>query len=429
MGESVGAARYAEGVEQLAKLTALTVAKLVRTAKPGYAGDGGGLYLQVSKGGSASWAFRYRVDGKLREMGLGGLQTISLAEAREKALEHRKTLTRFRDGETDLDPIDQRRAARQRRKLEGAMTFRACAEHYIAANKAGWSNDRHAAQWPSSLSAYAYPIFGDLPVAAISTALVTKAIEPIWATKPETASRVRGRIESVLDWAKSRGLREGENPARWRGHLENLLPKKTKVRRVEHLAALPYVEIADFMVELRRQDGVPARALEFAILTAARAGEVIGAKWSEINEKDRLWIVPAERMKARKTHRVPLSDEAMAVIGRMAEIREGEFVFPGARPGQPLSSAAFRVLRRMGRADLTAHGFRSSFADWCTERTAFASEARELALAHSVGSKVEAAYRRTDLFEKRRQLADAWARYCAGQPAGEVVPLRTAAAE
>jgi integrase len=268
-------------------------------------------------------------------------------------------------------------------------------------------------QWPATLATYVNPIFGDLPVQAIDVGLVMKAIEPIWTVKPETASRVRGRIESVLDWATTRGYRQGENPARWRGHLENLLPKKTKVRRVKHHAALPYPEIPEFMVELRAQPGIAARALEFAILTAGRTSEVIGARWDEINLIERLWTIPADRMKAGKEHRVPLSDTALTIVTQMRGISHGDFVFPGTRVGRPLSNMSMLMtLRRMNRGELTAHGFRSSFRDWGAERTSFPAEVAEMALAHTVGDKVEAAYRRGDMFDKRRQLGDAWASFC-----------------
>jgi integrase len=257
-----------------------------------------------------------------------------------------------------------------------------------------------------------------------------KAIEPIWAQKPETAGRVRGRIESVLDWATARGYRQGENPARWRGHLENLLPKKSKVRRVEHHAALPYAEIAAFMAELRQQEGVAARALEFAILTASRTGEVIDAKWNEIDLSERLWVIPAERMKAGKEHRVPVSDVALAILEDLQKVRQDDFVFPGGRAGRPISNMAMTMtLRRMGRGELTVHGFRSSFRDWAAERTTFPAEVAEMVLAHAVGDKVEAAYRRGDLFQKRQQLSDAWAKFCEAAPAvGQVEPIRKAAA-
>jgi integrase len=377
--------------------------------------DGGGLYLQVTKAGVPSWIFRWRPAGAARERyhGLGPLHTISLAEARAKALECRKIKLEGRD------PIEERRARQQVSKLAVAksLTFKECAERYISAHAAGWRNQKHAAQWPATLDAYAYPHFGSLPVQAVDVGLVLKAVEPIWQAKTETASRVRGRIESVLDWATARGYRQGENPARWRGHLENLLPSRSKVARVEHHAALPYAEIAAFVAELRQQEGVSARALEFAILTAARTGEAIGSRWSEIDLTARLWTIPGARMKAGREHRVPLSDAAAAVLADLAAIRSGEYVFPGARTGRPLSNMALAMLlRRIGRGDLTVHGFRSTFSDWCAEQTNTPSEVREMALAHVVGDKVEAAYRRGDLFEKRRQLAEAWSRYCAAAP-------------
>jgi integrase len=392
------------------KLTAFKVASITRAAKTGYTGDGGGLYLQISRYGTPSWVFRYRVNGRLREAGLGSIDTWSLAEARDRAREFRQQRG------TGKDPIEVRKAERAKEKLETArtMTFRQCAEAYIKAHAEGWKNEKHAAQWPATLGSYAFPVFGDLPVAAVDTALVTKVIEPIWSTKTETASRVRGRIESVLDWATARGHRQGENPARWRGHLENLFPARSKVRRVEHHAALPYVEIGAFMADVRQQEGFAARTLEFAILTAARTGEVIGARWEEFDLAERFWAIPAERMKAGKEHRVPLSDAALAIVEKMAEVRQGDFVFPGGKTGRPLSNMSMLVLlRQMGRGDLTVHGFRSSFRDWAAERTNFPAEVAEMALAHTVGDKVEAAYRRGDLFQKRRQLAEAWARFCA----------------
>lgn len=407
----------------IGKLTALAITQAKRR---GYYGDGGGLFLQVSASGAKSWVFRFKESGRLREMGLGPTHTVSLAEARQKALECRKARL---DGR---DPIEARKQERMQTKFDVAktITFAACAERYIASHKAGWRNSKHAAQWPATLATYVYPVFGSLPVQAVDVGLVMKAIEPIWVQKPETAGRVRGRIENVLDWATARGYRQGENPARWRGHLENLLPKKAKVRRVEHHAALPYAEIAAFIAELRRQEGVAARALEFAILTAARTGEVIGAKWDEIDLGERLWTVPAERMKAGKEHRVPLSDAALAILEDLRKVQRDNFVFPGGKVGRPISNMAMlMLLRRMGRGDLTAHGFRSSFRDWAAERTTFPTAVAEMALAHTVSDKVEAAYRRGDLFQKRRQLSDAWAKYCAAAPAaGQVVPIRKQAA-
>jgi integrase len=391
--------------------------------KPGLHADGGGLYLHASTSGAKSWIFRWSRDRKSHDMGLGtaGDDDVTLAEARELATDARR---RVREGG---DPIEDRRARRSQKKLEAAkaMTFRQCAEAYISAHQAGWSNPKHAAQWPATLSAYAYSIFGGLPVQAVDVALVMRAIEPIWTEKPETASRIRGRIENVLDWATARGYRTAENPARWRGHLENLLPKKSKVRRVEHVAAMPHAELPAFMAELRQQERIEAQALQFTILTGARTGEAIGANWSEIDLAARLWVIPAGRMKMRREHRKPLSEPAAAILGALREVRQSEFVFPGQRVGRPLSNTAmWHLLKRMRHDNLTVHGFRSTFSDWCSECTNFAAEVREMALAHIVSDKVEAAYRRGDLFQKRRQLAEAWGRYCMTPVVtGEVVAL------
>ena len=342
-------------------------------------------------------------------MGLGSLITVSLAEARELALDCRKLRL------AGIDPITARADQRQQIKLEAAraLTFRECAEAYIAANKAGWSNPKHAAQWSATLSTYAYPVMGDLPVAAIDVALVMKVLDPIWSTKNETASRLRGRIERVLDWASVQGYRDGANPARWRGHLDHLLPRPSKVQRVKHHAALPYADIPAFMLQLRQQKGMAALALEFAILTVTRTGEVIGATWDEIDLDQAVWMIPAERMKAKREHRVPLSAPALAILRALQTVRQNRFVFPGGKRGRGLSNMAFlTLLHRMGCSDLTAHGFRSTFKDWATERTEFPNEVSELALAHAVGDKVEAAYRRGDLLDKRRNLVDIWAQYC-----------------
>jgi integrase len=304
---------------------------------------------------------------------------------------------------------------------------------YIAGHTAGWRSAKHIAQWKATLAKYAEPVIGGLSIQAIDTALVLKVLEPIWSVKPETAGRVRGRIEAILDWAKARGYRTGENPARWRGHLDKLLPALSKVRRVAHHAALPYAELPGFLIALREQGGIAARALEFTILTAARTGEAIGARWGEINLTEKVWIVPATRMKAAKEHRVPLSARALAILDELRPLRETSdaeaFVFPGAKAGRSLSNMAFlMLLRRMGRDDLTAHGFRSSFRDWAAERTNFPNEVAEMAPAHSVGNAVEAAYRRGDLFDKRRRLVDAWAEFLAKAPIeqGKLVSLRGA---
>jgi integrase len=393
----------------IGKLTALQVTRLKKgTPKKTLVNDGGGLYVQTGPAGG-SWLFRYRLSPQqLREMGLGSLHTLTLAEAREKARECRKLRL---DG---LDPLEERKRSRLRAKLDAAsnITFKEATEGYLRAHQASWSNAVHARQWPASLQNFVFPIFGDLPVQAIDTGLVMKVLGPIWNEKTETASRVRGRIESILDWAKVLGYRQGENPARWRGHLDELLPKRNKIRRVEHHPALPYEQIGAFMVELRQIDGIPARALEFAILTAARSGEVIFARWSEINLAERLWTIPEERMKGGREHRVPLSDAAMTIVNQMAAIRSSELVFPGSRGGALGNMSMRRVTIDMGRRDIVPHGFRSTFRDWIAEQSDFPSELAELALAHNVGSKVEQAYRRGDQFERRRALLQSWATFC-----------------
>ena len=400
----------------IGKLTALKVAREIR---PGLYGDGGGLYLQITARGSKSWIFRYwigerdpmtgnivrnpatnKVKGRSREMGLGSCITVSLAEARDRALECRKLR------EQEIDPIEARQEARRQRALERAksLKFKDAAVTYMAAHRVAWKNDKHAAQWTATLQTYAYPLLGDIAVQSIDTTQLMKVIEPIWATKPETANRVRGRIETILDWATVRGYRQGDNPARWRGHLDKLLPSRSKVRKTERHSALPYVELPAFIAKLREQEGVAARALEFTILTAARTGEVIGARQSEIDRRQKVWTIPAERMKAGKQHRVPLSDRALEISLTKSPGAE-DYIFPGGRTGQPLSNMAMlTLLRRMGRHDLTVHGFRSTFRDWASERTNFSGEVVEMALAHAIDSKTEAAYRRGDLFEKRRRL-------------------------
>jgi integrase len=403
------------------KLSAIAVGRANST---GLYADGGGLYLQVGRSGSKSWLYRFMIDGRAREMGLGPVHTIPLAEARIRAGECRRLRL---DG---IDPIEARTAKRQEQKLASAkaMTFEACANAYIAAHKAGWRNAKHESQWRNTLSTYAAPVFGSLSVQTVDVALVMKVLEPIWATKTETASRLRGRIEAILDWATVRGYRSGENPARWRGHLDHLLPKRAKVQMVAHHAALPYDEVGAFVALLRDQQGATARALEFLILTAARTGEVIGARWAEFDFANAVWTIPADRMKSDREHRIPLSGRVVAIIDGLRATRVNDFVFPGAKAGRPLSNMAMlKVLERLGRSDLTSHGFRSSFRDWASERTNFQREVAEMALAHTIGDKVEAAYRRGDLFAKRRRLMEAWANHCT-PTIGEsrVVTLRSA---
>ena len=405
---------------EINRLSAISVKAL---SERGRYPDGDGLYLQVSAFGTKAWIFRYTISGKPHQMGLGALRTVSLAEAREAARECRKLV---RDG---IDPISHRRAEKAARLLEGAKgkTFQQCAKDYIHDQGVAWRNVKHAAQWSSTLETYAYPVIGKLPVQAVDTALVMRILKPIWSTKTETATRVRGRLEMILDSAKVLGLRSGENPARWRGHLDKLLPQPSKVSKVKHHAALPYDEMGAFMAKLRERSAIAARGLEFLILTAARTSEVTDARWSEIDFAGKIWTVPADRMKSEKAHRIPTSPSALSVLQTMRETRQNDFIFAGNRPKAPLSNMAFlQLLKRLGRGDLTVHGFRSSFRDWAAERTAVPREVAEMALAHAVSDKVEAAYLRTDLFDKRRRLMDDWAAFCAQPPTAKgetVVPL------
>jgi integrase len=411
---------------RIGKLSAVEVSKANGRA---VLHDGGGLYLRVSATGTKSWVFRFQLDGKRRDMGLGPYPDISLAEARAKASAHRK---QRHDG---IDPLDAREAQRRARRLSIAKgrTFREMAEEFIGRNEAGWRNAKHRQQWRDTLRTYAYPTLGELPVAAIDTGLVVQLLDPIWATKPETASRVRGRIETVLDAATVRGFRQGPNPAQWKGNLAHLLPARGKVAKVKHHAALAFDDTPEFLANLRDRQSMAARALEFAILTAARTGEALGATWGEIDLNEKVWTVPARRTKGGREHRVPLSQSAIAVLKKvqpLALLRDGEPdlnapVFPGLRRALPMSNMVLlMLLRRMKRDDLTVHGFRSTFSDWAAERTVYPREVVEMALSHAVENKVEAAYRRGDLFEKRRQLMEAWAEFCSAPVAtGWVVPF------
>jgi integrase len=405
----------------------LTAKGVLAETVPGYHGDGNGLWLQVSGSGSKSWVFRFTRHGKAQEMGLGALHAVSLLQARTKAAACRSQL------DAGINPIEARRAVTlEARKVEAkALTFSQCVTAFMTAHSDGWKNPKHRQQWQNTLDTYAAPFIGNLDVSDVDTGLVLQCLEPIWKTKNETASRLRGRIESVLAWATTRGYRQGENPARWKGHLDTLLAKPSKLQTVKHHAALPYVEMRAFMPELAKMDGIGARALEFAILTAARSGEVRGAVWSEIDMENRIWIVPAERMKAGKEHRVPLSDRVIKLLESLPRL--GDYVFPGVRDRKPLSDMSLTaVLKRMERADLTAHGFRSTFRDWAAEQTAYPSEVVEMALAHTVGNKVEAAYRRGDLLEKRVRLMVDWAKHCYApaieSEAKNILPIRAKSA-
>ena len=403
---------------------ALTAKQIEKVAEPGRYGDGGGLYLQVLPTGAKTWVFRFMLNKRAREMGLGGVTTFSLAEARERARAARQLLA---DG---LDPIEARREdALQRRMADASViSFDKAAERYIDAHAPGWRNDKHRQQWENTLRAYASPVIGDLPVSRVDTAHVLRVLQPIWTSKAETASRLRGRIESVLDWARVQGYREGENPARWKGHLDMTLPARAKVAKVEHHAALPWREVGAFISELRGMPGTSASALEFIILTACRTSEAINAEWREFDLNAKVWTIPAERMKAGKEHVVPLSDGALRILSAMRDLSESAFVFAG-RKGAPLSNmAGLQLLKRMGRADLTVHGFRSTFRDWAGESTAHPREVIEHALAHQLKDRAEAAYQRGSLFEKRRVLMADWAVYCSTVPASaDVVPIRGAA--
>ena len=384
-------------------------------------GDGLGLWLNVRKDGSRAWVFRYMIAGRARAMGLGPIHTISLAEAREMAGDCRKQVLQ------GTDPIDERR--RERTVAIGRKTFRECAKEYLEAHESSWKNVKHRKQWASTLKTYAYPHIGDLPVNAIGTADVLRVLKPIWHEKTETAKRVRGRIERILDLATVLEYREGDNPAQWRGRLDKLLASPYEIAPVNHHPALPFVEIPEFMSDLRERTGVAAQALEFAILTAARSGEVRGMTWGEIEAGT--WIVPAERMKANKEHRVPLPERAQAIIEEMRKHGETGFVFESlTKPDNPLSDMTLlAVLKRMGRDDLTVHGFRSTFRDWVSERTAYPGDVAEAALAHTIANKVQAAYQRGDLFDKRQKLMSAWADYCESPPEldASVVPIRQGA--
>jgi integrase len=381
-------------------------ARGAQTAPIGWHCDGRGLYLQCSAaaGGSVcrSWVFRYRAGDRERYMGLGPIADVSLAEAREKAAAARKLRLE------GIDPIEARKAQRTAARLEAAkqMTFGQCVEAYLQTHEAGWKNPKHRAQWHMTLTKYCKSISG-LPVKAIDTDLVLRVLTPLWKTRTETAKRLRGRIERVLSWAKGRGLRDGENPARWEGHLDEMLPSPAKIAAPQHHAALPYQELPALMAELRSRDSLSARALELTILCATRTSETIGASWDEINLKDRTWTVPASRMKAGKEHKIPLSNRAIEVLRGIS--RRGTRIFP-------FSNMAMLELLRGMRPGLTVHGFRSCFMDWCHETTNYPKTVIDMALAHKVGDKVEAAYRRGDLFTKRIKLMTIWAEYCEKTP-------------
>lgn len=415
------------------KLTALQVAK---AKNAGLYGDGAGLWLQVSDTGTKSWIYRFMLNGKNRWMGLGSVLDVSLEEARNRAAAAR---SKVREG---IDPIDEKHVAKSviRAAVAKAINFDKAAEEFIKSKSAEWKNAKHKDQWTNTLATYASPTIGNLDVALIDTAHIIKILGPIWADKTETATRLRGRIESVLDWATVNEYRKGDNPARWKGHLDKLLANPSKVAKVEHHPALPYADMGIFMKALRKLSGSGARALEFAILSAARSGEVRGAKWKEFDLDAALWIVPAERMKAKKEHHIPLSAESVELLKKLPRIEGNDLVFPAPRGGVLSDMTLTATLRRMDETRMkeegkgwrdrddkviTAHGFRSSFRDWAGETTGYPREVTEHALAHQLADKAEAAYQRGTLFDKRRRLMADWAKYCGTvKAAGEVIPMQ-----
>ncbi|MGE9295867.1 MAG: tyrosine-type recombinase/integrase [Puniceicoccales bacterium] len=391
-------------------------ARKVDTAGPGRHGDGRGLFLYVKPSGARSWVLRYQVQGRRRDLGLGAYPDVSLAMARDRAAEARRLIA---EGE---DPITKKQQARPK-------TFREAALELIENKRPGWKNAKHAAQWTATLESYVFPKIGAAQVAKIETTDVISTLTPIWAAKPETANRVRQRIEAVIDYASALGVRSGDNPARWRGHLDHLLPKPKKVRAVVHHPALPHAQVADFMTDLAKREGVAARALAFTILTAARSGETRGMTWSEVDLEAKVWTIPAGRMKAAKEHRVPLTDAALTLLGQRANGTPDDALIFGseAKLGKPISDMSMTaVLRRMQRDDITVHGFRSTFRDWAGETTGFPREVIEAALAHGIKDKAEAAYARSDLFDKRRKLMQAWATIAAANtPSENIISLHS----
>ena len=406
---------------------ALSARRVQTEKRPGYHCDGTGLYLQVSATGTKAWIFRFKspVTGKQREMGLGPVGVLSLAKARERAIECRQQRL------AGLDPIEQRNAGRRVQQLEQAraITFKQAAEQCIESKKHEWKNAKHAQQWVNTLTTHAFPTIGKLSISAVETGLVLKVLNPLWVTKPETASRLRQRMEVIWDWCKARGYVTGENPARLRGHLDMLLAKTSKVKRVKHHPALPYKQVNTFITDLRKQKGCAPLALEFLVLTAARTGEVIGAKWGEIDLQAKLWTVPADRMKAGKEHRVPLCNRAVEILTSIkSERAAGGFVFPGWKAGTGLSNGAMLVLMKKKFGECTPHGFRSTFRDWAADEAhGFQGDTIEQALAHAIKNQTEAAYRRSDQLDRRRDLMNAWAKYVEtdqSKSTGKVIPLK-----
>lgn len=412
MGEMMG--------KEKIELSALAVSRITRRGAT-FVGGVTGLALNVVAAGSRSWILRYQVGGKRRDLGLGGYPSVTLAAAREAARAARAKLAQ------GIDPIQDARSARSAliAAQAKAVTFKEASTSYIEAHEEGWRNAKHAAQWRATLETHAHPVLGAMMVKDIELPHVLKVLEPLWRDKTETASRLRGRIESVLDWATVRGHRTGPNPARWKGHLDMLLVAPKKVAKTEHHRALPYKDAPKFMTALRKQEGMGAKALEFVILTAARSGEVRGAKWEEFDLRAGIWTVPGERMKAGRPHVVPLAKDALALVKAMEKVKICEYVFPSPREKMLSDMTLGAVLKRMGM-DCVPHGFRSTFRDWVSETTDYDSNVAEMALAHTIPNKVEAAYRRGNLFEKRRALAEDWAAYLSGEKAAAKAGRRAA---
>jgi integrase len=406
------------------KVNPLSAIEVSRLITPGFyaVGDVPGLHLSVQSLTGRSWVLRVTVGDKRRDMGLGGYPDVTLAQAREKARQARETI---RQG---MDPVQERRDKESALKAAQAkaITFKEAALTYIGAHESGWRNAKHGQQWRNTLETYAYPVIGPLQVRDVEMAHVLKVLEPIWLTKTETASRVRSRIESVLDWAKGRGYRKGDNPAAWKGNLAAQLPRPAKVAKSAHHTTMPVDEIGAFMTRLRAAEGMGARALEFVILTAARSGEVRGATWAEIDLDAKVWTVPANRMKGNREHRVPLSPDAVALLKALPRIKDNDLAFPAPRGGVLSDMTLTAVLRRM-EIDAVPHGFRSTFRDWAADRTNYPNHVCEMALAHAIGDKVEAAYRRGDLFDKRRRMMSDWAAFLRNvETAGAVIPMNRA---
>lgn len=384
-------------------------ARKVETAGPGKYEDGGGLRLVVSPSGAKKWVVRFTIHGKRREMGLGSVGTVSLAKARKIALLY------LQQAQEGIDPIDARKV-----EPEEIPSFTSCAARYIRAHRRGWKNAKHARQWVSTLKTYARPVLGVKKVDSITTEDIQKILKPIWTDKTETAKRLQGRLENILDYAAAHKYRDPINPARWRGHLDKLLPRPSRLKKPTHHPAMPYEAVPRFMAELKANESHSAKALMFLILTATRTSEVLNAQWSEIDLKVGVWTIPSHRMKAGREHRVPLSTKAIEILNSITKVKGNPYVFTGARDGRPLSNMALlQLMRGMdygvngNRGDYVPHGFRSSFRDWSGEVSNFPRDVAEMALAHEIENKVEAAYRRGDLFDKRRKMMQEWADYLA----------------